>query len=111
MAKVRTLQPRIAMLQVERAQPISVKRITGRRRQDRNRRLFESDPLCVECRVAGRVSVATQWDHKTPLHLGGADDESNLQGLCDDCHDAKTAREAHDRGAQGYPQGGATRTT
>lgn len=92
------LQPRVPLLQVHRTQPLVAQRITGRRLQERNARLFARDPLCVKCRVAGRVRPVTQWDHDIPLHLGGADDESNLQGLCDDCHDAKTAAEAGQRG-------------
>ena len=38
--------------------------------------------------------AATVVDHIRPLHLGGAArDPANLQSLCSDCHDLKTARE------------------
>jgi len=58
--------------------------------------LFSADPLCAECRKASppRVTLATQRDHIVPLAEGGTDDDSNIQGLCDDCHRAKTARES-----------------
>lgn len=42
----------------------------------------------------GRATVATQRDHITPLEEGGSDDESNEQGLCQECHDVKSKLEA-----------------
>ena len=71
-----------------------VKRITGRRLQAMRARLFASNPLCVECQLQGLAIVATQRDHIIPLAEGGVDDESNEQGLCEACHDAKSQREA-----------------
>jgi 5-methylcytosine-specific restriction protein A len=38
--------------------------------------------------------LATQVDHIVPLSQGGTDVSENLQSICDDCHDAKSAREA-----------------
>lgn len=70
-----------------------MKRITGTTLQKRRRRWFEANPLCVHCKAQGRVSLATDLDHITPLFKGGADDETNLQGLCKPCHDAKTAKD------------------
>lgn len=34
---------------------------------------------------------ARHVDHRVPLRLGGSNDESNLNGMCDHCHDHKTA--------------------
>jgi 5-methylcytosine-specific restriction protein A len=84
------------MISLARAPALSTEtqRLTGRRRQKRNRRMLASNPLCVTCQMQGRVAAATQLDHVIPLHLGGPDDESNLQGLCDDCHETKTKAEA-----------------
>jgi 5-methylcytosine-specific restriction protein A len=69
--------------------------------------LFARDPLCAECTRQGRVTLATQRDHIKALAEGGADDASNVQGLCTTCHDAKTKEEAA-RGVrriwQGYRQ-------
>ena len=56
--------------------------------------LFEREPLCVLCLEAGVYRVATQRDHKVPLAEGGPDDETNEQGLCDPCHEAKSLAEA-----------------
>lgn len=66
-------------------------RIGGRKRMRRNQRLARVNPLCVRCEAKGIVRPVDQWDHIVPLSQGGADDESNLQGLCDDCHREKTA--------------------
>jgi 5-methylcytosine-specific restriction protein A len=70
------------------------KRITGRRLQAMRARLFARNPLCVACQDQGRAVAATQRDHVIPLAEGGIDDESNEQGLCEACHDAKSAQEA-----------------
>jgi 5-methylcytosine-specific restriction protein A len=73
--------------------PTDAKRITGRRLQRSRQELFKREPLCVECLKAGRIRLATQRDHIVPLFEGGADDDSNTQGLCDDCHDVKSQAE------------------
>lgn len=43
------------------------------------------------------VSGRDQMDHKVPLEQGGSNDDDNLQPLCNDCHQAKTAAEARAR--------------
>ncbi len=68
-------------------------RIRGRRLQARRARFFADNPLCVECRKRGVVRVWTQLDHIIALDNGGLDVESNLQGLCDECHTIKTAKD------------------
>lgn len=73
--------------------PTATKRITGRRLQRMREALFARKPLCAECQRNDRVTLATQRDHIVPLAEGGADDETNEQGLCDDCHDAKSEAE------------------
>ena len=65
-------------------------RIRGRRLQARNRLFLSMHPLCVVCEDEGRTRAANEVDHIVPLFNGGADDETNLQGLCEDCHKAKT---------------------
>lgn len=72
----------------------ATKRVTGRELQRRRARLFTSNPLCVHCQQAGRVTLATQRDHIIPLAEGGVDDESNEQSLCDECHATKSKAEA-----------------
>lgn len=68
-------------------------RIRGRRLQWMRRMLFERSPLCVLCRAAGRITVATIRDHIVPLAEGGADASHNEQALCVACHDLKSAAE------------------
>ncbi|WP_367847019.1 HNH endonuclease [Rhodoferax sp. WC2427] len=74
--------------------PTATKRITGRKLQAMRADLFRRAPLCVACKALGVVMLATQRDHIIPLAEGGADDQSNEQGLCDACHDAKSLTEA-----------------
>lgn len=50
--------------------------------------------LCQPCKAAGRITLATQCDHKVPRAEGGTDQDDNLQAICDACHDAKTRAEA-----------------
>lgn len=52
------------------------------------------EPLCVECKKLGLVTLATQRDHVIPLAEGGLDDDTNEQGLCEPCHEAKSLAEA-----------------
>lgn len=73
--------------------PTPTKRITGRKLQAMRADLFTRQPLCAECERQGRVSRATQRDHIKPLSDGGADDQTNEQGLCEACHDEKSERE------------------
>lgn len=72
----------------------ATKRTTGRKLQAMRAALFARCPLCVECDRQGRVTEATQRDHVVPLAEGGADDDSNVQALCDACHEAKSQGEA-----------------
>jgi 5-methylcytosine-specific restriction enzyme A len=69
-------------------------RVRGRELQRRRRIVFDREPRCVVCLAAGHARAATELDHIVPLAEGGADDYTNLQGLCHDCHERKTAAEA-----------------
>ena len=63
---------------------------------DRRQRIMVRD-RCT-CYVCGRVTMDGQADHKTPLHLGGADTDDNLAWICTEpCHKDKTARESGER--------------
>lgn len=70
-----------------------VKRITGRRLQAMREALFARNPFCAECERNGIDKLATQRDHIISLEDGGPDDETNEQGLCDSCHEAKSKQE------------------
>lgn len=58
------------------------------------KRVLEREPLCRTCAVTGRAVLAVTVDHILAKAMGGGDEETNLQPLCDPCHKAKTAREA-----------------
>ena len=75
------------------AKPRPVKRMTGRPLQRARAALFARSPLCEPCKAEGRITAATQRDHKVPLAEGGADDPSNEQAICDACHDVKSKAE------------------
>ena len=54
------------------------------------RRILRKQPVCAGC----RIRPSTIADHIIPVAEGGTDSESNGQGLCTVCHDAKTKQEA-----------------
>lgn len=62
-------------------------RLNGWQRDQIKRRLFMQSPLCASC----GERAAEELDHVVPLHRGGSNDASNLQGLCPECHRRKTA--------------------
>ena len=73
--------------------PTAVKRITGRALQRLRAELFEREPLCRPCRLAGRVTEATMRDHIKSVEEGGTDDLDNIQPICEACHAVKSAEE------------------
>lgn len=75
-----------------------VVRITGRRLQRMRAALFARSPWCAHCLEQGQETRATIRDHIVPLAEGGTEDPSNIQALCLDCSDLKTAAESK-RGA------------
>jgi 5-methylcytosine-specific restriction protein A len=88
-------------------------RIRGRALQERRERWIRRDPLCKHCREAGRVSLGVELDHIRSIEDGGADDDSNLQLLCEACHAIKTAKDRGYRtpvvvGLDGFPVEGAS---
>jgi 5-methylcytosine-specific restriction protein A len=64
-------------------------RIRGRKLQDIRARWFAQYPMCAVC----HERIAVELDHIHALHLGGAEDEANYQGLCKPCHTAKSLKE------------------
>ena len=88
--------------------PGGTKRIRGPELLRIRARHFRWNPLCVLCDARGRVRLATELDHILPLHKGGAEHDSNRQGLCAECHAAKTRqdkgqKERPEYGPDGYP--------
>jgi 5-methylcytosine-specific restriction protein A len=76
-----------------------VTRLRGHKLQVARAALFRRQPLCVMCLAEGRTTAATIRDHIIPLAEGGAECESNTQGLCQAHSDTKTRCEAK-RGRQ-----------
>lgn len=90
------LKPRVSTIDTRRGGPVAVERIRGRRAQRDSQRIAMRDEYT--CRKCGRVTAQGEADHKTPLHLGGGDNDENKQWLCVDCHAEKTKQEQYDRG-------------
>ena len=65
-------------------------RIRGRALQRIRQRFLRANPLCMSCYERGYAQAATQLDHIIALVNGGTDTQDNRQGLCDECHEAKT---------------------
>ena len=50
--------------------------------------------LCVSCEKKGRITLATDVDHITPISKGGdKEDFDNMQALCKSCHAKKSRTE------------------
>lgn len=73
---------------------------TTRWRKLRKAVLMEN-PLCVECQKINVIELAKVVDHEIPVSSGHNEAErerlmwdlDNLQGLCDSCHNRKSAKE------------------
>jgi 5-methylcytosine-specific restriction protein A len=63
----------------------------------RARILLRDCGLCQVCKRDGRVTVATEVDHRVPKSQGGTDEDDNLQSICNPCHKTKTGAEKASR--------------
>lgn len=106
MPKLQTLSPRLQaagsrLAVLAPARPNTIERKRGYAGvKDRERIRKRDCGLCQECQRQGRMSIGVAVDHITPLWMGGSDDETNKELLCQPCHDAKTAREARLRSSR-----------
>ena len=75
----------------------TTERTRGSTLQAIRQRWFAAHPLCVACDKLGRVTAVEELDHIIELADGGADDDTNRQGLCKPCHQAKTDAARADR--------------
>lgn len=105
MAKLKALAPRLALVPSRLAPPPvnDHSRIRGRALQRIRTQHRYAQPLCVRCLERGIVRAWTQLDHVTALVNGGeesSDPMRNRQGLCDECHDAKTRDDLASRAAR-----------
>lgn len=56
------------------------------------------EPLCRTCKAKGELTPTKVVDHIRPISQGGDPwDRENLQGLCETCHNTKTAKEKQNR--------------
>ena len=55
--------------------------------------VLNAEPLCRLCKNMGLTVSAEEVDHIVPIALGGDNNKLNLQPICRDCHERKTARE------------------
>lgn len=97
-ARLTMLKPRISeaaptRVAVLAATPGATPRDRGRPWRRLRAEILSAGPLCVYCERAGRVTPATEVDHRVPLSQGGTDDRDNLDPVCADCHREKSARE------------------
>lgn len=69
------------------------KRKRGRAGQRDRAQVLAEEPLCRACLADGKTVASDVVDHIRPLSEGGSDERANKQGLCEPCHDAKSARE------------------
>jgi len=74
--------------------PVHVdRRKRGRAGQRERAQVIAEEPFCRSCLKRGKRVATDVVDHIVPLSEGGSDARGNKQGLCDPCHDAKSASE------------------
>jgi len=94
-----TLKPRLSATPKSRVKTLDTKagateRVRGRAwMTTRARVALDHGYRCVDCNRVWSPHL-DQIDHDKPLEQGGTNDDANLKPRCDDCHKAKTAREA-----------------
>lgn len=97
-----TLKSKLATLRTTRVQMLDSKAgATPRRRgrawmEARERIQVQQGSTCVDCGLTW-FPWRDQVDHDIPLEQGGADEDHNLRLRCNECHAAKTKREAQGR--------------
>jgi 5-methylcytosine-specific restriction enzyme A len=87
------------------------KRTRGRKAVELRKRRLAAQPLCEHCLRTGRITAAVTPDHIIRLVDDGPDTDDNVQSLCRECHNIKSALEAGKRPRQlidldGYPVAG-----
>ena len=102
MSRLQTLKPRLATSSLSRVKVLDTKagateRIRGGKWMAiRQRVALAHGYRCAGCGCVW-VSSRDQIDHIIPLEQGGSNEDSNLQPLCNTCHEAKTSAEARAR--------------
>jgi 5-methylcytosine-specific restriction protein A len=96
-----TLKPRVQMLR-NQVRTLTTENVNPRPRgrawmKTRQRIQVQHASRCVDC---GRLWIPERdhIDHDVPREHGGSDEDINLRPRCIDCHEAKSRREAAQRG-------------
>lgn len=76
----------------------------------RRKQMYIDNPHCNVCGRLTQYPKGFQIDHIKPLSKGGTDTPDNVQLLCLDCHDTKTAKDLNHVtrpiiGLDGWPEG------
>jgi 5-methylcytosine-specific restriction endonuclease McrA len=95
MSRLTKLEPTLNTLDTRQGVS-TIQRIRGRALDTIRKRIMARDEYT--CQICGRVTRALEVDHIVPLHLGGAEDDSNRQAICIPCHREKSSMEGERRG-------------
>jgi 5-methylcytosine-specific restriction endonuclease McrA len=79
MGKLTSIERKVATLDLRRGAPAAVERIRGGRQRKIRERIMLRD--LYTCRMCGHVTAHGEVDHVVPLHMGGGNNEENLQYL------------------------------
>ncbi len=91
MGKLSSIELKTPAIDIRVGSKPGTERITGWQLVKIRKRIMLRDGY--RCQVCGRVTVDGEVDHKTPLHLGGAESDANRTYLCKACHAKKTEEE------------------
>ena len=69
---------------------MAIERLSGRRLQKLRERIWLASPRCAMCDIATAWPSGFELDHIIALANDGTNDDSNMQVLCDPCHEEKT---------------------
>lgn len=69
------------------------RRLRGRAGVKQRDQVKSEEPFCRLCLLQGKQVATDEVDHIKPLSAGGTNARSNLQGLCQPHHDAKSKAE------------------
>lgn len=95
---VKNLKPAVVTINTSRAPAPVVSRIRGGKLTRIRQRILKRDKyLCQYCLEKGRVTMAEEVDHKTPLHMGGQEIDDNRISTCKTCHNEKSEQEERER--------------
>lgn len=107
---LRMLRPRVALSHAKPlGKTIAQQRVRGSAGVKLRRQVLREEPICRVCLAADTLPIlpSRDVDHIVPLFEGGSNDRSNLQGICDPHHKAKsTAEYARRLGAAQQASGG-----